>query len=410
MEIREMPVEEIRNSFNTGDTQKDIEMINGYLAGTVVPQKPQEEQTQVEPEIEPEIEETEIPFVETDEYKEEVERQKRYSEYLEQRRVEEYEDSLRKQQQLKEDFENEKKAREELEKRLQQLNEANERPPSPQSDLSEDEDDEYASEYAKRTRRELEQLKATVGATSPLVKELTDKIAYLDREQAEKERLRNEQLRKETEEKKFKTIRDFQQKIPELTTQKDIREIEPEYTSFRKKIADLTKVKSVYELEKKIEDYRRGGETKAIADKHGISFPADCDKYLAILELVEMKRGVKYDPVLGKEIPILDDEGNPVRYRSLEEAYRVMNFDREIEKQKRGVYKEVSKKLSNIQDSAVSLPDEKVEKLTSGFTLEQEREIMNMNPKEWERDPEKRAMAEMVFRKRGLELPRFRGR
>lgn len=426
MDTKEMTADEIRGGWNTGDPQKDIEMINNFLSGEVVPKKVEDVQEETvdnppaqdgtvgedNPDAGDSNSEEVVPFEETEEYKEEMRRQKEYAEYLEQRRKEEHEEYLREQQRLKEEFEKEKTAREELETRLRQLDELNEKRPITPDGVqeAEEEDDEYASEYSRRTRQMLKSLEAQVGATSPLVKELSEKIKYFDDLRAEQEKARQERERKEAQEKQFKSIRDFQQKYPELMTQKDIREIEPEYAQFRRRIADLTEVKSVYELEKKIEDYNRGGETKAIAEKYGIKPPQDYDKYLAILDVVEMKRGVKYDPVLGKEVPILDDEGKPVRYRSFEEAYRVKNFDREIERQKREAYKSVAQKLSQVENSAVTLPDDTTEKATTGLTVEQEREILAMHPREWERDPEKKRLVEMVYLKRGLEVPRYRGR
>ena len=419
----ELTMDEIRNGWNTGDRQKDVEMINSFLSGEVSLQTEEHEEVETEPLVEGEDPQTESDTPVDDEeseiidnsYNEELEQQRAYAELLEQRRKEEHEDHLRKLTEIENEKKREREAREELEQRLRELEQLREQRPSTPDDIpAEDEEDEYASEYVKQTRRMVDELKATVGATDPVVKELREKIETIsgeyERERAERRKVEEEKARREAEERQFRSVRDFQQKFPELQTQKDLKEVESEYLAFRKKFADVTGVKSVTDLEKKLDEYNRGGEVKEFVEKYGVKPPSDYDKYLNILDLVEMKRGLKYDPVLGKEVPILDDEGKPVRYRSLEEAYRIKNFDAEVTKQKRAAYKDVSKKLQEVKQSAVQLPEDKVEGFTTGLTLEQEKQYLYMDPREWSKDPEKKRMVEMVYKKRGLDVPRYRGR
>lgn len=430
----ELTAEEIKNGFNTGDRKKDAEMINSFLSGQVSIRSesdldPSQELTDVGQDVT--VEETPDQSIDTqdsetsvpdegepdtvNEYNEQLEQQRAYAELLEQRRQEEHEEHLRKLKEREDELKREKDAREELETRLRQLEELREqRPTSPDNIPAEDEEDEYASEYVKRTRRMVEELKATVGATDPVVKELREKIESISSEyEAEREARRKhekEKAEREAAERQYNTVRDFQKKFPELQTQKDIQEVEDEYFAFRKKVVDVTGVRNAADLDKKIEDYRRGGETKALLEKYGVKPPDGYDQYLNILDLIEMKRGYKYDPVLGKNVPILDDEGQPVRYRSLEEAYRIKNFEAEVTRKKQEAYKDIQKKLSEVQQSAVELPPDATEGFSTGLTAEQEREYLYMDPREWSRDPEKKRLVEMVYRKRGLDVPKFRGR
>lgn len=426
----QLSTQELQQSWNTGDREKDIEMVNSFLSGNVEindtpqPETPQEEpvESHEEPPVEenttdqgepqPDVEE-QTDFVDT--HSQELEQQRAYAELLEQRRKEEHEEHLRQLQSQRDEAERERKAREELEERLRQLENLNsERPTNPDNVSAEDEEDEYASEYVKQTRRMVEELKASVGANDPAVKELKDKISEIsqvyEREREATRRAEEERKQREAEERQYKSVSEFQSKFPELQTNKSIQDIEKDYFEFRRKVKDITGAKTSYDLDKKIDDYMKNGQTKEILSKYGVKPPDDFDKYNNILELVEMKRGYKYDPVLGKNVPILDDEGKPVRYRTLEEAYRIKNFDREIEKQKREAYKEVNKKLQYASNAAVELPPDTVESISTGMTAEQERMYINMNPREWINDPEKKSKVEAVYRKHGLEMPQYRGR
>jgi hypothetical protein len=210
--------------------------------------------------------------------------------------------------------------------------------------------------------------------------------------------------------KVFNGIREFQRNFPELQTSKDIEEIEKEYHQFRKDMARATKVSSVYELEKVLSDYFAGGEHKRMAEQKGIRPPEDYQKYLTFVELKDLKNGVQYDPVTGKEIPILNDEGNQVKYRSMEEAYIVKNYKRELEEARKRSSKEIAKKLSEANSGAVQLPSDYVGPAVTGMTVDQERAILKMHPREYMNDPQKFELVKKFYNNLGLDVPQYRGR
>jgi hypothetical protein len=159
-----------------------------------------------------------------------------------------------------------------------------------------------------------------------------------------------------------------------------------------------------------VSDYLNGGNTKQIADEKGLKLPPDYDKYQAIVELNDMKRGVRYDSVIGKEVPILNDDGEQVKYRSFEEAYRVKNYYDEISNARRQASKDIAKKLDEAKNGATVLRNEQVDQFTAGLTADQEKEIINWHPREYMNNPEKLELVKQVYAKRGLEIPQYRGR
>lgn len=407
-------VEDVRQNMNTGDSQKDLETINAILAGNVqinreqdatVTEPTDDSTTQVDPTIDV-VEPT------VDPVQEEIERTRRYNEMLDRQRREEHDDYIRKLKEKEDQIAKEKKAREELQNSLQELQSL--KKSTTDADTQNTDDDEYVSEYTKQTRRMVEELKASVGSDNPVVKKLIDEVEKIKTDyNSEKER--NEQFQREkaeklAQEKLFDNIRNFQNGVPELKTSKDIVDIDSDYQRFRKDIAYLTKARSSEDVEKAIDEYNRGGTVKELADKNGIKPVEDYDKYMSVVELLDLKEGIKYDPVLGKHIPILDENGVQVRYRSMDEAYRVKNFYSNISNAKREAYKDVSKKLTEFKQSPTLLPSNNTDSFSSGMTLEQERELLNMDPNRWINDPEKRRLVEIVYSKRGLEMPKYRGK
>jgi hypothetical protein len=416
-------VDAVKQSIHTGNREQDLaktnEYINAILSGNVeigTTEQPQDnvpvstdtpisevplEGTVTEPVIEQ-------PSIDVTEY----ERQKKYNEFLEKKAQEEHNRAMFELKRREEELAKERAAKEELEKKLQQLSAIKQNEPS-NSITTQEEDDEYASEYAKRTRQMVEDLKNRVG-DNPVVDELVTKINeiqsdFQQRKQAEA-REKAEREQREKENRVFENIRDFQRRFPELQTSKDIKDIDQEYTNFRKDIAFLINAKESYQVDKAIEDYFKGGEVRKQADERGIKAIPDFEKYNNIADLIDIKNGIQRDPITGQYVPILDDDGVQVRYRSLDEVYKLKNHENEIINARKQSYHEISKKLETLQNVNVTIKPDKTSPIAGGYTPEQEREILNWKPEVWIRDPDKRRVVEEIYTKHGLELPHYRGR
>lgn len=427
-EPMEMTAEEIRQGAYTGDKEKDLQMINAFLSGNVSVKQQEvsnEEPTTLDNTVTETSTEGET-VTEPDFDAEEEERKRKYEQFLKEKELAAQIEEERKKQlliakQKEEEIEKERKARLELEKKLKELSELQQTKTQQQSttdSYTDDSEEEFVSDYAKGTREKVDRLESLInefGSNHPKVKELEEEIRTFREEfkvvMEERQRKAREEEEKRQRDKLYGGIREFQNRYPELKTTVDIEEVDRQYQQFRNDMAVAIKAKSVFELEQAIADYFAGGDYKKIADEKGIKAPADYDKYQAIVELYDMKRGIKYDPVTGKENPILNDEGQRVTYRSLEEAYYVMNREKELADMRRKSSQEIAKKISQINGGAVELPSNmNGQVVQQGYTKDQVNTLLNTDIKAIINDPVKLDEFKRLSIAMGYDAPVYRGR
>lgn len=427
-EPMEMTAEEIRQGAYTGDKEKDLQMINAFLSGNVSVKQQEvsnEEPTTLDNTVTETSTEGET-VTEPDFDAEEEERKRRYEQFLKEKELAAQIEEERKKQlliakQKEEEIKKEREARLELEKKLKELSELQQTKTQQQSttdSYTDDSEEEFVSDYAKGTREKVDRLESLInefGSNHPKVKELEEEIRAFREEfkvvMEERQRKAREEEEKRQRDKLYGGIREFQNRYPELKTTVDIEEVDRQYQQFRNDMAVAIKAKSVFELEQAIADYFAGGDYKKIADEKGIKAPADYDKYQAIVELYDMKRGVKYDPVTGKENPILNDEGQRVTYRSLEEAYYVMNREKELADMRRKSSQEIAKKISQINGGAVELPSNmNGQVVQQGYTKDQVNTLLNTDIKAIINDPVKLDEFKRLSIAMGYDAPVYRGR
>lgn len=427
-EPMEMTAEEIRQGAYTGDKEKDLQMINAFLSGNVSV-KQQEVSNEEPATLDNTVTETSTEgetVTEPDFDAEEEERKRRYEQFLKEKELAAQIEEERKKQlliakQKEEEIKKEREARLELEKKLKELSELQQTKTQQQSttdSYTDDSEEEFVSDYAKGTREKVDRLESLInefGSNHPKVKELEEEIRTFREEfkvvMEERQRKAREEEEKRQREKLYGGIREFQNRYPELKTTVDIEEVDRQYQQFRNDMAVAIKAKSVFELEQAIADYFAGGDYKKIADEKGIKAPADYDKYQAIVELYDMKRGIKYDPVTGKENPILNDEGQRVTYRSLEEAYYVMNREKELADMRRKSSQEIAKKISQINGGAVELPSNmNGQVVQQGYTKDQVNTLLNTDIKAIINDPVKLDEFKRLSIAMGYDAPVYRGR
>lgn len=424
----EMTAEEIRQGAYTGDKEKDLQMINAFLSGNVSV-KQQEVSNEEPATLDKTVTETSTEgetVTEPDFDVEEEERKRRYEQFLKEKELAAQIEEERKKQlliakQKEEEIKKEREARLELEKKLKELSELQQTKTQQQSttdSYTDDSEEEFVSDYARGTREKVDRLESLInefGSNHPKVKELEEEIRAFREEfkvvMEERQRKAREEEEKRQRDKLYGGIREFQNRYPELKTTVDIEEVDRQYQQFRNDMAVAIKAKSVFELEQAIADYFAGGDYKKIADEKGIKAPVDYDKYQAIVELYDMKRGVKYDPVTGKENPILNDEGQRVTYRSLEEAYYVMNREKELADMRRKSSQEIAKKISQINGGAVELPSNmNGQVVQQGYTKDQVNTLLNTDIKAIINDPVKLDEFKRLSIAMGYDAPVYRGR
>ncbi len=427
-EPMEMTAEEIRQGAYTGDKEKDLQMINAFLSGNVSVKQQEvsnEEPTTLDNTVTETSTEGET-VTEPDFDAEEEERKRKYEQFLKEKELAAQIEEERKKQlliakQKEEEIKKEREARLELEKKLKELSELQQTKTQQQSttdSYTDDSEEEFVSDYAKGTREKVDRLESLInefGSNHPKVKELEEEIRTFREEfkvvMEERQRKAREEEEKRQRDKLYGGIREFQNRYPELKTTVDIEEVDRQYQQFRNDMAVAIKAKSVFELEQAIADYFAGGDYKKIADEKGIKAPADYDKYQAIVELYDMKRGIKYDPVTGKENPILNDEGQRVTYRSLEEAYYVMNREKELADMRRKSSQEIAKKISQINGGAVELPSNMSGQVVQqGYTKDQVNTLLNTDIKAIINDPVKLDEFKRLSISMGYDAPVYRGR
>jgi DNA repair exonuclease SbcCD ATPase subunit len=427
-EPMEMTAEEIRQGAYTGDKEKDLQMINAFLSGNVSV-KQQEVSNEEPATLDNTVTETSTEgetVTEPDFDAEEEERKRKYEQFLKEKELAAQIEEERKKQlliakQKEEEIKKEREARLELEKKLKELSELQQTKTQQQSttdSYTDDSEEEFVSDYAKGTREKVDRLESLInefGSNHPKVKELEEEIRTFREEfkvvMEERQRKAREEEEKRQRDKLYGGIREFQNRYPELKTTVDIEEVDRQYQQFRNDMAVAIKAKSVFELEQAIADYFAGGDYKKIADEKGIKAPADYDKYQAIVELYDMKRGIKYDPVTGKENPILNDEGQRVTYRSLEEAYYVRNREKELADMRRKSSQEIAKKISQINGGAVELPSNmNGQVVQQGYTKDQVNTLLNTDIKAIINDPVKLDEFKRLSIAMGYDAPVYRGR
>lgn len=427
-EPMEMTAEEIRQGAYTGDKEKDLQMINAFLSGNVSV-KQQEVSNEEPATLDNTVTETSTEgetVTEPDFDAEEEERKRKYEQFLKEKELAAQIEEERKKQlliakQKEEEIKKEREARLELEKKLKELSELQQTKTQQQSttdSYTDDSEEEFVSDYAKGTREKVDRLESLInefGSNHPKVKELEEEIRTFREEfkvvMEERQRKAREEEEKRQRDKLYGGIREFQNRYPELKTTVDIEEVDRQYQQFRNDMAVAIKAKSVFELEQAIADYFAGGDYKKIADEKGIKAPADYDKYQAIVDLYDMKRGIKYDPVTGKENPILNDEGQRVTYRSLEEAYYVRNREKELADMRRKSSQEIAKKISQINGGAVELPSNmNGQVVQQGYTKDQVNTLLNTDIKAIINDPVKLDEFKRLSISMGYDAPVYRGR
>ena len=126
------------------------------------------------------------------------------------------------------------------------------------------------------------------------------------------------------------------------------------------------------------------------------------------MDLVDLKNGIQYNPKTGEDEYITDSIGNRVRYRSIEEAYKVSNYFDTMNKARIDSYKEVNEKLTARNAAPVVLDVSETAPLETTYTEEQMRELMATPERQLKRNPQLRQQVENLYASLGMEAPKYK--
>jgi hypothetical protein len=290
----------------------------------------------------------------------------------------------------------------ELEKLRAKINPAVTQTPSKKFEEDAD-DEELANNYSKNNRSEIENLKTTIASLgsgeSDVVRGLVEKIGKLEEQnntiEAERKRDQDAADRNARMDKMFTSIDKFAEGKDHLKLGRGIKEEYKDHTKLRTRISEYLGTdddsivnKTLRGLASNETDFFKGMRTKM--EELGITIPEGTQNYLKLSDIVDLKRGVTYNSETGVYEDIVDELGNKVCQRSIEDAYKLSNFEGEVTDARVEQSIEIQKQLSNREGSAVSIPPEDLSQGNEEdvMTTEQMNSILDMDPRKIKRNPE----------------------
>lgn len=348
----------------------------------------------------------------------ELEQERRYAKFQQEKYERERQEYLDKLKAEREEKERLKRQQEEAEQQLQALRNQYNQSPSPVGSTSDDDDDEviFYSEGERQTRRMVEGLEKSLNTVAKPedIQDIKSQLQALKLKFEEVDRIKKEEAdkerHKEQQNRTFRELEDFTIRHNEYSFgEKNVRDIFSDYNRFRQDLAVATNARNQEELEKYIANYVAGGEVKTLADEKGIKPVEKLSSFLDLADLLDMKRGRRLNKNTGRYEPILDDEGQPVRYRSLEEAYQVKNFYGVQNEALVRERQQLREKLNSIspQTTAVTLQPQEVSPIIGpeAKAMEDQR-LINMDPRQYRNNPELAMKVNEAYQRMGLTAPK----
>jgi len=121
----------------------------------------------------------------------------------------------------------------------------------------------------------------------------------------------------------------------------------------------------------------------------GIRVPSDAENYLKLAEVVDLKNGYKFNDYTGQYEPIVNDFGDRVTLRSIDDAYKLSRFNDIVNQAKAEQVKEIEKRLSARSNSATVLPDSNTSNGDdAGLSLEEKQRILSLPNSAFKNNPE----------------------
>jgi hypothetical protein len=298
--------------------------------------------------------------------------------------------------------------------------------------IFDDEDETLVSSYSKNTRKMIGDIKNQIGNTDtndPKYKELTDRLGKLEQDEAERksqadaEEARKAKLREQNKQNKklFAEIELFQNQrdkntgaylFDDLRTEKRFEEIHEQFSKFKEKLMNYKETSSPKEQDRILMSYfdeERGAALREETERIGIVPPEEVDKYFQIVELIDLMNGVEYDPVLERFIEVKNKLGEKVKYRSLDETYRVKNYYKELNKNRKKVSKQISNKLQQLNNRPVEIGNNETAPIDQGLQPDQIRDVIE-HAHLYVKDKKRYDILVRAYNAIGQQPPAYRGR
>ena len=421
MEVTEMTVEEIREGYDRNDQS----VIDGVLRGTIKSKKAEstseenvtEVSTPIGEETTPDqitsddsIERTEVE--ETPSAPSDIELEQRYAETVRKQEQEKQAELLLQMEKTKQEKAQAEEARKQLERRVKELEDMKSSQPEVPVSMQDVEDDEYASEYAKTTRKMIQEMRSEFNFDEhPKLKMMEQKLKVFEQNEAEKAKrehiLALEKAQKEQKQKLFGEIESFQSKHPDFKTSKPISQLNDEATKFRQDLAWLIKADSEAETDKVLAKFfdEEGGEGLRVkAEQAGIRIPQEYEKFSQLAKLWDLKNGLETDPVSGSIREIKDEFGNPVRYRSVEEAYILSNYHDEINRARREARIEVRDKVNKINSGASTLDNNTTSSSNQEMSAQDALQIIRKDSRDFRKVPGNLELLQKAYARAKIQM------
>lgn len=269
-----------------------------------------------------------------------------------------------------------------------------------------EEDPDLASSYSRNTRKLLEaQLEAIQSKiTNP---EIMTELAELKKKFAEEEEARsNAEKQRKTEEnrrKLYDQLDSFSKGKEEYQLPVHVSEAVKEVNDIKDKIGMTFKTDDAAEIEK---IYRRVIKENTVwaktkrdeLEKAGVKFPEYSKNYLNIVEVYELQKGRKFNTVAG----VYEDA-----VISLDDAYKLSNFNTLVSKAGSTEAKEIQKKLDQQQNTAVTISNSVTSDAggEEAYTNEEIAAAIRMNPADLIKNRTLARKYATYLRKEGISVP-----
>ena len=409
---------------------KDGSFVNEYLSGKIVSEIVPVAQPVVNSSADvvvPPVVDSGLPPI-TDERSKEIEEYSKKIAESEDRIRKEYElreEATRRADEIKKELETAKAKQISIEKELEELRREREsarsQPPvAPVVEENPVEDDPtYANDYEIKTRKLLLELRGEL-ANQKQTPEIVDKVNMIEqslKEQSERqkkideEKARHEQIAS-SKKAVYDEVRDFQKTYKEFKTNEDIEKIEKEFLTFRSDVARAVNAKNDAQTDAAIETYLNGKSEyadnirKKISDE-GAAPPKEIDTFLKLSRIVDLKHGIEIDSVTGEEKLVKDRYGREVRYRSLDEAYKVSNYYDEMSKARREESLKLQEMINQRNNTAVVLSNTDTAPVQKSGSVSKEyaRKLLALHPRQYENDPKLYEEVRELYNRLGMQVP-----
>lgn len=431
------PAEEVKDDKEVhggSDTVHNGSTVEGAAAQTapaaettVAPQETTEGAgTEVAPKVAPEVQEYLTKIQESEEILDNVKK----------RRLEEKERFLVEQREAQNKMNEYETTVTDLQKRLDDIEKVTKEPktdtykPEPIVLNESEEDIDTASVYAVNNRKLIDGLKSELDKAinkttdvenDPAVQNIVgklDKIEKADTKRAEDAAIDAEkELQANVKRQLFNDIRTFQSRNEGFQTKKDPEELAGDYRTFRTEVSEFIRSEEPRDINAAIDSLIHGSSDKdeqlrSRAKKEGVEIPEEVKTFMIVSEINDLKNGYQYNNITGKFDPITDSMGRQVRHKSLDEAYKLSNYNNKINEAKRTAARNFQTKMDVRDDSATVLENAQTadDAEQAKFSPAQLEELLKKPEIMYRNNPELAKQVKAAYNQIGIPMPVRGGR